>query len=108
MVAPPAPRAARKNDVSSDREPEGVLADEGDIDEDPDDREEHQYERNRKSNVHCASPLATPYADRMRRVTLSRREALPILVWLHPFVRPELTPCLRLGHMDLRGMAAAV
>jgi hypothetical protein len=87
----PTPRAARENDVCPDREPEGVIADKGNLNEYPDDRAEHQYERKRKSKVHCASPLAMPCMDRMRRVTLSRREALPIPVRLHPLVRHDLT-----------------
>jgi hypothetical protein len=103
----PAPRAARENDVCPDREPEGVIADKGNLNEYPDDREEHQYERKRKSKVHCASPLAMPCMDRMRRVTLSRREALPIPVWLHPLVRHDLTFCRHLGHMDRWGLAVA-
>jgi hypothetical protein len=50
------PRAC-KDDVGRDCEPEGVVADEGDLDEHADDRKDDEDQREHESEIHCASPL---------------------------------------------------
>jgi hypothetical protein len=72
------PRAC-KDDVGPDREPEGVVADEGDLDEHADDRKDHKDQREHESKIHCASPLRcdeTPIIvpiDRQRTRARSRQ-----------------------------------
>jgi hypothetical protein len=46
-----------ENDIGRNRDPEGVVADKGDLDENPHDREPRKNERERESEIHCASPL---------------------------------------------------
>ena len=86
----PTPRAACENDVSPDRKPESVVADKRNLNEYPDDRKDHQYERKHKSKVHYASPLRCVHHP--RRITLSRREAFR---------------CSHLDRMGGRGRAVA-
>jgi hypothetical protein len=45
-----------ENHIGRNRDPEGVVADKGDLDENPHDREPHKNERQRESEIHCASP----------------------------------------------------
>lgn len=47
-------RRARKHDVGADREPEGVIAYDRDLDEYAKDREDYHNERSNKAKVHCA------------------------------------------------------
>jgi hypothetical protein len=46
-----------ENDIGRNRDPEGVVADKGDLDENPHDREPRKNERERESEIHGASPL---------------------------------------------------
>lgn len=47
-------RRARKHDVRTDREPEGVIADDRYLDEHAKDREDYHNERSHKPKVHCS------------------------------------------------------
>ena len=52
-------RRARKHDVGTDREPEGVIADDRYLDENAEDREDDYNERSHKPKVHCAYLLGS-------------------------------------------------
>jgi hypothetical protein len=55
------PRArAGEDDIAGDDEPEGVIADGRDVDEDADDRKTHQHERDDKSEAHLQPPGSHP------------------------------------------------
>jgi hypothetical protein len=47
-------RRARKDDVSANGEPEGVVADDRYLDEHAEDRDDNHKERSHKTKVHCA------------------------------------------------------
>jgi hypothetical protein len=44
----------REHDIGADREPEGVVADDRDLDKDAEDRKDDREQREHKSKVHCA------------------------------------------------------
>jgi hypothetical protein len=46
-----------EHDIGPDREPEGVVADNRDLDEHTDDRNDHENQRDHESKIHCASPM---------------------------------------------------
>jgi len=49
---------AREHDVGTDREPEGVVADDRNLDEHAEDGNDHRQQREHKPEVHCAYLLA--------------------------------------------------
>jgi hypothetical protein len=51
------PLGSRENDIGADRNPKGVVADKGDLDEYPHNREPRKNERERKSKIHNTSPF---------------------------------------------------
>ena len=51
------PPSGSENDIGADRNPKGVVADKGDLDEHPHNCEPRKNERERKSKIHYASPL---------------------------------------------------